>query len=184
MLPATKLMIDNTKVVFLSFIILFALIIPIIPAGIPINKIMPLPQMPTVSSNLYRELEFKTFVGVVDHQMTKGITMNSASSNQKIIFSNTVLFSFVSNTSLSNSYLSNRLYHLSASKSRRSLVYNQFRRNCISSAIYCGISSTRSVASHQPQENTRWRVMRYSPKGADDMRRTSCSDDMPSLRLG
>jgi len=24
--------------------------------------------------------------------------------------------------------------------------------------------------------------MRYSPKGADDMHRTSCGDDMPSLR--
>ena len=124
MLPATKLMIDNTKVVFLSFIILLALIIPIIPAGIPINKIMPLPQMPTVSSNLYRELEFKTFVGVVDHQITKGINMNSASSNQKIIFSNTVLFSFVSNTSLSNKDLSNRLYH----KSQQISMMHRLRR--------------------------------------------------------
>ena len=178
MLPATKLMIDNTKVVFLSFIILLALIIPIIPAGIPINKIMPLPQMPTVSSNLYRELEFKTFVGVVDHQMTKGITMNSASSNQKIIFSNTVLFSFVSNTSLSNSYLSNRLYHLSASKSRRSLVYHQFRRNCI--------SSTRSVASHQAAGGCTLTRDEIQGRQADldDMHRTLCGDDIPSLWLG
>ncbi len=146
MLPATKLMIDNTKVVFLSFIIFLALIIPIIPTGIPIKKIMPLPPMPTVSSNLYRELEFKTFVGVVDHQITKGITKNNASSNQKSILSDTVLFSFVSNTSLPNSYFSNRLYHFSACKSRRSLVYHQFRRNCI--------SSTRSVESHQAAGNT------------------------------
>jgi len=36
----------------------------------------------------------------------------------------------------------------------------------------------------KPQEYARWRVMRYSPKGADDMHRTSCGDDMPSLRLG
>ncbi len=36
----------------------------------------------------------------------------------------------------------------------------------------------------KPQGNARWRVMRYSPKGADDMHRTSCGDDMPSLRLG
>ena len=36
----------------------------------------------------------------------------------------------------------------------------------------------------KPQENARWRVMRYSPKGADDMHRTLCGDDMPSLRLG
>jgi hypothetical protein len=36
----------------------------------------------------------------------------------------------------------------------------------------------------KPQGNTRWRVMRYSPKGADDIRRTSCVNDIPSLRLG
>ena len=36
----------------------------------------------------------------------------------------------------------------------------------------------------KPQVDTRWRVMRYSPAGADDMHRTSCGDDMPSLRLG
>ena len=35
-----------------------------------------------------------------------------------------------------------------------------------------------------PQEDTRWRMLRYSPKGADDMHRTSRGDDMPSLRLG
>ena len=34
----------------------------------------------------------------------------------------------------------------------------------------------------KPQENTRWRVMRYSPTGADDMHRTSRGDDIPSLR--
>ena len=36
----------------------------------------------------------------------------------------------------------------------------------------------------KPQGNTRWRVMICSPEGADDMHRTSCGDDMPSLRLG
>ncbi|MBQ7407184.1 MAG: hypothetical protein IJW11_05440, partial [Clostridia bacterium] len=36
----------------------------------------------------------------------------------------------------------------------------------------------------KPQENARWRVMRYSPKGADDMHYASRGDDMPSLRLG
>jgi len=36
----------------------------------------------------------------------------------------------------------------------------------------------------KPQENARWRVMRYSPKGADDMHHASRGDDMPSLRLG
>ena len=63
---------------------------------------------------------------------------------------------------------------------------------CISSATCCGISSMRSIVYHQhvvlyiikPQEDTRWRVMRYSPAGADDIRRTSCVNDIPSLRLG
>ena len=95
--PAAKLMIDNTKVVFLSFIILFALIIPIIPTGIPTSKIMPLPPMPIISSSLNKELEFRMFVGVLDHQTTKGITKHIASSNPKIILSNTVLFSFIYN---------------------------------------------------------------------------------------
>ena len=36
----------------------------------------------------------------------------------------------------------------------------------------------------KPQADTRWRVMIYSPKGAEDMHRTSRGDDMPSLRLG
>ena len=36
----------------------------------------------------------------------------------------------------------------------------------------------------KPQENARWRVMRYSPKGADDMHHASRGDDIPSLRLG
>ena len=97
MLPAAKLMIDNTRVVFLSFIILFAIIIPIIPTGIPTSKIMPLPPMPIISSNLNKELEFRMFVGVLDHQTIKGMTKHIASSNPKIILSNTVLFSFISN---------------------------------------------------------------------------------------
>ncbi len=97
MLPAAKLMIDNTRVVFLSFIILFAIIIPIIPTGIPTNKIMPLPQMTIIFSNLNKELEFRMFVGVLDHQTIKGMTKHIASSNPKIILSNTVLFSFIYN---------------------------------------------------------------------------------------
>jgi len=36
----------------------------------------------------------------------------------------------------------------------------------------------------KPQEYARWRVMRYSPNGADDMHHASRGDDMPSLRLG
>ena len=36
----------------------------------------------------------------------------------------------------------------------------------------------------KPQGDARWRVMIYSPTGADAMHRTSRGDDMPSLRLG
>jgi len=36
----------------------------------------------------------------------------------------------------------------------------------------------------KPQEYARRRMMRYSPKGADDMHHASRGDDMPSLRLG
>jgi len=46
------------------------------------------------------------------------------------------------------------------------------------------IINTQCCISSSRRENTRWRVMRYSPKGADNMHRTLCGDDMPSLRLG
>ena len=54
------------------------------------------------------------------------------------------------------------------------------------------IINSKGIAYHQhevlyiikPQENARWRVMRYSPKGADDIHHASRGDDMPSLRLG
>ena len=49
-------------------------------------------------------------------------------------------------------------------------------------ALY--IINTKCCISSSRRENARWRVMRYSPKGADDMHRTLCGDDMPSLRLG
>jgi hypothetical protein len=52
----------------------------------------------------------------------------------------------------------------------------------------------RSIVYHQhevlyiikPQENTRWRVMRYNNGSAvvGDIHRTSRGDDMPSLWLG
>ena len=63
----------------------------------------------------------------------------------------------------SNSYFSNRLYHFSAYKSRRSLVSHQFRRNCI--------SSTRSVASHQAAGGFMhgYAVMIYHRKAMDDI---------------
>ena len=54
------------------------------------------------------------------------------------------------------------------------------------------IINSKGIASHQhevlyiikPQVDARWRVMRYSPVGTDDMHRMLCGDDMPSLRLG
>ena len=96
MLPADKLMIDNTIVVFRSFIILFALIIPITPTGIPASNIRTLPKIPIVSSRLNKELEFKIFVGVLDHQIIKGITKTNVNCNPKIILLKTVLFSLIS----------------------------------------------------------------------------------------
>ena len=63
-------------------------------------------------------------------------------------------------------------------KSRRSLVYHP--------QLVCGISSTRSVASHQAARKCT--LTRDEIQGRladlDDMHRTSCGDDMPSLRLG
>ena len=83
MLPATKLMIDNAIVALHNFVILLAYIIPIIPTGMSTHKIMALPQIPMVSSNLNKELEFRMFVGVEDHHISKGIIKNSMSSNKK-----------------------------------------------------------------------------------------------------
>ena len=69
------------------------------------------------------------------------------------------------------------LCHGFANKSRRSLVYHP--------QLVAVYHQHEVLYIIKPQENARWRVMRY--KGAralDDMRRTSCVDDMPSLRLG
>ena len=71
-----------------------------------------------------------------------------------------------------NRLLLRELYYFSTNKSRRSLVYHQFRRNCI--------SSTRSVASHQAAGNTAFGWW-YAPTA---MIYTLTRDDMPSLRLG
>jgi len=46
------------------------------------------------------------------------------------------------------------------------------------------IISPQGCISSSRGKDARRRVMRYSPKGADDIRRTLCGDDMPSLRLG
>ena len=63
------------------------------------------------------------------------------------------------------------LYHTFANQSRRSLVYHQFLRNCISSATCCGISSTRSVVSHQAAGGFMhgYAVMIYHRKAMDDI---------------
>ena len=45
------------------------------------------------------------------------------------------------------------------------------------------LSLTRR-SRHLLQVYARLRVMRYSPREADDMRRTLCGDDIPSLWLG
>ena len=57
------------------------------------------------------------------------------------------------------------------------------------SVIFCkstnnGLATKRDII--KPQEDARWRVMRYKGGNAalDDMHRTSCGDDIPSLRLG
>ncbi len=49
----------------------------------------------------------------------------------------------------------------------------------------CSIVYNQHEVLHiiKPQKDTRRRVMRYSPKGADDTHRTLCGDDMPSRRL-
>ena len=61
-------------------------------------------------------------------------------------------------------------------KSRRSLVYHP--------QLVAVYHQCEALYIIKPQENARWRVMRYSPKGADDMHHASRGDDMPSLRLG
>ncbi|MBO5930886.1 MAG: hypothetical protein J6Q70_01465 [Clostridia bacterium] len=68
------------------------------------------------------------------------------------------------------------LYHTFDNKSRRSLVSHPHLV-----AVY---HQHEVLYLIKPQVDARWHVMRYSPKGADDMHRTSRGDDMPSLRLG
>ena len=57
-------------------------------------------------------------------------------------------------------FLANRTLP-SASQSRRRRVYHQ----CV--ALY--ITNTKCCISSSRRQNARWRVMRYSPKGADDI---------------
>ena len=94
MLPTDKLMMDKMKVGFRNCSILFDMIIPMIPTGIPASNKMP-PQIPTTSNNLYMALEFKTLVGVKDHQITRGVSKTSASSDAKSVLLKTVDLFFI-----------------------------------------------------------------------------------------
>ena len=59
------------------------------------------------------------------------------------------------------------------------------RKACISSILQeLYITNGLPLYIIKPQTDTRCRVMRYSPKGADDMHHASRGDDIPSLRLG
>ena len=72
-------------------------------------------------------------------------------------------------------------FRILASKSRRSRGYHP--------QLVAVYHQCEALYIIKPQEDARWRVMRYSPKGADDIRmyispRASYTfNDMPSLRL-
>ena len=70
-----------------------------------------------------------------------------------------------------NKRSSNLSFHISRTNQGASLVYHQFRRNCI--------SLTRSVVYHQADEDTHLRCDDMQPEGL--MRYTLTRDDMPSL---
>ena len=65
-----------------------------------------------------------------------------------------------------------------ASQSRRRRVYHQHE------VLYIIRNLLRYII--KPQVDARWRVMRYKGGNAalDDIHRTLCGDDIPSLRLG
>ena len=80
-------------------------------------------------------------------------------------------------------------------KTRKALDLQGLQRNSLynhAEGVY--IINSEGIAYHQhvvlyiikPQENTRWRVMRYNNGSAvvGDIHRTSRGDDMPSLWLG
>ena len=69
-----------------------------------------------------------------------------------------------------------RLYYITHSRINQGVALYIIRNllRYIINAKHC-ISSSR-------RQDARWRVMRYSPKGADDIHRTSRGDDIPSLR--
>ena len=73
-----------------------------------------------------------------------------------------------------------------------SSLWRTFRNLASNHAKGVYIINSKGIAYHQHevlyiiklQVDARWRVMRYSLKGADDIHRTLCGDDIPSLRLG
>ena len=78
------------------------------------------------------------------------------------------------------------LYHILQSNSRtfRDLASPSRRRRVYHPQPVAVYHQCEALYIIKPQVYARWRVMRYSPKGADDMHRTLCGDDIPSLRLG
>ena len=82
------------KVGFRNCSILFDMIIPMIPTGIPASNKMP-PKIPTTSNNLYMALEFKTLVEVKAHRITRGVSKTSASSDAKSVLLKTVDLFFI-----------------------------------------------------------------------------------------
>ena len=67
-------------------------------------------------------------------------------------------------------------YYTTKSRGGQGVAKQITPKACISSATCCGISSMRSIVSHQAAGGC--------TLTRDDMHRTSRGDDMPSLRLG
>ena len=96
---------------------------------------------------------------------------------------NIVIFSFISMRHIHTTFL-HLLYHILRSNSRA------FASSCPNHAegVYIIRNLLRYIIrpkvwiSSSRRKDARWRVMRYSPAGADDMHRTSRGDDIPSLR--
>ena len=76
------------------------------------------------------------------------------------------------------------LYHILQSNSRtfRNLASQSRRRRVYHPQLVAVYHQHEVLYIIKPQEDARWRVMKYSPKGADDMHHASRGDDMQSLR--
>ena len=86
-----------------------------------------------------------------------------------------VFSSFSKRKTLSNHSPPSTLYHTFVNKSRHILAYHPPENE------YISLSGEYII---KRRKDARWRVMRYSPIGADDMHHASRGDDIPSLRLG